>query len=650
MKFLLPYKKMISKAIIGFAFIVFSSYNSSAQNMMSDKIAKTIMDNWKDTFAFQGGKAAKWSYDMGVILKGMEGLWYRTANPVYFNYIQKQMDCYVTNDGNIITYKKEEFNIDHINNGKLLLLLYKVTEKEKYWKAAQLLRDQIRNHPRTNEGGFWHKKVYPYQMWLDGLYMGQPFYAEYADFEEKGTTDTSFNDIANQFIWMEKHARDAKTGLIYHAWDESKQQEWANKTTGTSPNFWARAMGWYADALVDVLDFFPKNHPKQKELVAILNRLINALEKVQDAKTGLWYDVLAYNGPNKEKNYFEASASCQYVYAIAKGVRKGYLPASKIAIAKKGYEGILKTFVKEENGQTNLHGTVSVSGLGGKPYRDGSFEYYMREKVVVNDAKGIGAFLLATNEMEMLPTLSVGKNKTIVLDNYFNSEKKKDITGKEVFWHYKWNEKSNGGYSLLGNTFNKYGVATETLNDAPTAQNLAKASFYLIVDADNATDNPKPNYVSDKDVIAIENWVKAGGVLILFHNDKGNAEFEHFNKLGAKLGIVFNEVSLNRVEKNQYEMGAVKVDTSNEIFKANLKLYLKEISTLKLSGTAKAVVKSENGDVIMAYNRIGKGFVFALGDPWIYNEYVDGRKLPTDFQNIDALNKLIPWLIKQSKK
>ena len=195
------------------------------------------------------------------------------------------MDFYIQPDGSIKDYKPSEYNIDHINNGKLALLLYRVTGQEKYLKAANLLRDQLRTHPRTNQGGFWHKKIYPNQMWLDGLYMGEPFYAEYANLAHE---DSAFNDIANQFIWMEEHARDPRTGLLYHAWDESKTQEWADKTTGRSPHIWARAMGWYGVALVDALDWFPANHPKRKALIGILNRFANAIEKVQDKSSGLW--------------------------------------------------------------------------------------------------------------------------------------------------------------------------------------------------------------------------------------------------------------------------------------------------------------------------------------------------------------------------
>lgn len=615
------------------------SVHSFAQSL-SERMAATVFATWKDSFALDN-KPAKWTYDMGVILKGMEGLWYKTADAKYFNYIQTQIDFFISNDGAIKNYKPDEFNIDNVNNGKLLLLLYRVTGNEKYWKAATILREQLKHQPRTNEGGFWHKKIYPNQMWLDGLYMAEPFYVEYSMLSDD---DIAFNDIANQFIWMEQHVRDDKTGLLYHAWDESKQQKWADKTTGRSPHVWARAMGWYADALVDALDYFPENNSKRKSLIDILNRLVNAIEKVQDKQTGLWLDIL--DEPGKKQNYFEASASCQFVYAIAKAVRKNYISSTKISIAKKGYAGIVKKFIKEENGQLNLYGTVKVSGLGGNPYRDGSFEYYMSEPEIKNDPKGIGAFLLASNEMELLSTLNKAKGKIVLLDSYFNSEKKKDINGIEKDWHYKWDEKDNGGFSFLGNVFNNHGIKTETLYTALTAENLKTANIYIIVDADNLADNPHPNYVQPQDAEAIYNWVKAGGVLVLLHNDKGNAEFEHFNQFAEKFGIHFNEDSRNHVDGKKFEMGALHIDDKNGIFKTAKKIYLKEISTLKLSAPAKANYV-DNNDVIMAVSKVGKGTVFAVGDPWLYNEYVDGRKLPADFDNFKAANDLVNWMITQ---
>ena len=607
----------------------------------SEKMAATVMTIWKDSLFTDPSKPAKWTYDQGVILKGIEGLWYKTGDAKYFNYMQQCMDFFVNDKGEIRTYKQSDYNLDNVLCGRILLTLYKVTSKDKYYKAATTLREQLKTQPRTNEGGFWHKKIYPYQMWLDGLYMAEPFYAQYAsEFHET----TPFDDIAHQFIWMEQHARDAKTGLLYHGWDESRQQKWADPKTGCSPHFWARAMAWYGMALVDVLENYPADNKYQDSLKQILTRFADAIQKVQDTKTGLWYDIInMYAGKG---NYFEASASSMFVCVIAKAVRLGFLPTSYLAIAKKGYAGILSAFVETTNGQTNLKGTVSVSGLGGTPYRDGSYDYYMSEKVVVNDPKGVGAFLQAANEMELLPTLGIGAGKTILLDDYYNGERKKDITGIMVPFHYKWNEWYNAGFSLLGSVFRSYGLQTKTLSEAPTAANLQKASIYLIVDPDNTADNPTPNYMQSKDADEIYNWVKAGGVLVLLHNDKGNTEFEHFNTLTDKFGIHLNEDSYNRVLNNEYETGKVDIPAGNSILPNEKKIYQKEICSFTLKSPATAVLKKEEL-VIFAVAKIGKGTVFATGDPWLYNEYLDGRKLPLEYENFKAANDLAAWLIKQ---
>lgn len=623
--------------------LLFCFLQTAAQQKLSEQVAATVMNIWKDTLPI--GSQTKWSYDMGVVLKGFEGIWMNTGDVNYFNAIQKKIDFFVKDDGSIKNYELEEYNIDHVNNGKLVLLLYRVLGKEKYKKAADLLRSQLKTHPRTNEGGFWHKKIYTNQMWLDGLYMGAPFYAEYAMLFNE---ESAFDDIGNQFIWMEKHARDPKTGLLYHAWDESKQQKWANKVTGLSPLFWARAMGWYSDALVDALDFFPATHPKRQALIDILNRLVNAIEKQQDKTTGLWYDIMNYNGPGKEKNYFEASASCQFTYAIAKGVRKGYLPAAKLTIAKKAYDGIVKRFIKVEDGQTNLHGTVKVSGLGGNPYRDGSFEYYMSEPVIVNDPKGVGAFLLASYEMEMLPTQSVGKGKTVLLDRYFNSEKRKDATGKDVYWHYVWNERSHPGFYTFGWIFEKHGAKLSSLDVAPTAANLKNASVYIIVDPDHSRDNPHPNYVAANDVKAITDWVKAGGTLLLMANDSNNCELKNINKLSGAFGITFTDKSINMVKNDTYEQGVVYPGDNNTIFKSPSKMFLKELSVLNIKSPATANTVKE-GDVIIATATLGKGKVLAVGDPWLYNEYVDQRKLPAEYENYKAAEDLVKWLLSAKK-
>jgi unsaturated rhamnogalacturonyl hydrolase len=630
-------KRFLSIALFSLTFLQAIQAQSPAERM-----AATIMKTWTDTLWVEGVKPTKWSYDLGVVLKGIEGLWYQTADPKYFNYLQKSMDYFVEENGNIRTYKIEDYNLDNILDGRMLLTLYKVTSKEKYYKAALILREQLKKQPRTNAGGYWHKKIYPHQMWLDGLYMAEPFHAEFAvDFHEP----EAFKDIAQQFIVMEAKARDPKSGLIYHGWDESKEQKWADPKTGLSPHFWARAMGWYGMALVDVMERMPNNNPYKDSLKKILIRFVTAIKKVQDPATGVWYDIL--NLPKEKGNYLEASASSMFVCTIAKAVRLGYLPGTWMAVADKGYAGVQKEFLKVDgNGQTNLHGTVSVSGLGGNPYRDGSYAYYMSEKVIVNDKKGVGAFLQMANEMALHKNLKLGAGKSVLLDDWFNAEKKKDITGVLKPYHYKWDEMYNNGFYLLGQVFHAHGVQTKILSAAPTKENLKNSDIYLIVDADNITDNPTPNYVQPKDATAITEWVKAGGVLVLLHNDKGNAEFEHFNQLSNKFGIHFNEDSYNRVQGNQYETGAVMVPAGNPILPSVKKIYQKEVSSITLTAPAKPMLKKEEL-IIFATAKLGKGTVFATADPWLYNEYTDGRKLPMEYQNLQAANDLVKWLIKQ---
>lgn len=624
------------------AFLVLCANIAFAQKQYSRELAATAMNTWKDSFALDG-KPAKWAYDQGVVLEGIADIWNATADNTYFTYIQKSMDFFVNEDGSINTYKQSDFNIDNVKNGKALLFLYRVTGKEKYWKAATTLRNQLKAQPRTKEGGFWHKQVYPYQMWLDGLYMAEPFYAEYAMLAHE---DSAFADIANQFLWMEKNARDAKTGLLYHGYDESRQMAWADKTTGTSPNFWARAMGWYVMALADVLENYPQNAKKQ-ELTALLNRTLDAVVKVQDRKTGLWLDIM--DQPNLKGNYPEASASSMFIYAIAKGVRLNLVPQAKLAAAQKAYTALVKKYIKEENGQTNLYGTVKVSGLGGKPYRDGSTAYYLGEPVIVNDPKGVGAFIQAAAEMELVPTLKIGKGKSVLLDYYFNHETHKDITGTNIQFHYVWDEMDNNGYSMLGNVFNKYGVQTKKLTTSVTAADLKNTDIYFIIDPDWPKENKNPNYIQPENIEAIYNWVKAGGVLMMFANDSNNVEFKHYNELAGRFGIHFNENYRNMVKGSEFATGTFNIGANDAIFKTAKKIYMKEICTLNITPPAKAAL-TDKGDVIIAVSKVGKGTVFAVGDPWLYNEYLDGRKLPAELENYKGAEDLVQWLIKQAKK
>ncbi|GAA4159535.1 glycoside hydrolase family 88 protein [Chryseobacterium ginsenosidimutans] len=366
----------------------------------SERMLLSEMHRFPESWMIDFSKSPKWTYPTAIVLDAAEKIYEKTGKKEYYNYITSFGDKLIQEDGTILTYELDKYNIDFLNSGNVLLYLYEKEKKEKYLKALKTLRSQIDGQPRTSEGGFWHKKIYPNQMWLDGLYMGEPFYTHYTkDFVTGADADKAYNDIINQFDLIQKHLLDKKTGLLYHAWDESKEQAWANKETGQSPNFWSRAMGWYGMAMVDVLDYLPKDHPGRAKLISYIKSYTDALIKVQDKETGLWYQVLDKGG--EKGNYLEATGSSMFVYTIMKSVNNGYLPKSYKAAAKKGYDGIIKNLITvDENGVVNLNKCCAVAGLGGKPYRDGSYEYYVNEEIRSNDAKGTGPFILASLEFE----------------------------------------------------------------------------------------------------------------------------------------------------------------------------------------------------------------------------------------------------------
>ncbi|MEJ2543805.1 MAG: glycoside hydrolase family 88 protein [Calditrichaceae bacterium] len=375
-----------------------SSNNKIIHDSLSwaEKIADSEMNRRKNSLEFgKNNKRAKWNYETGLFLKALLDLYKSTGHDKYFNYSKHIIDSYVAEDGSIRTYDMDDYNIDKINSGKVLLALYKKTGDQKYKKAADILRQQLEKQPRTKSGGFWHKKRYPWQMWLDGIYMGAPFYAEYSSIvnEQKG-----YDDVIQQILLIDVQTRDPETKLRYHGWDESNKQKWANPENGCSPNFWGRAMGWYAMALVDVLDYIPIDHPKRDKVLFVLNDLCKALVNYQDSETGVWYQIVDQGG--RKGNYLEASASCMFVYSLAKAVHKGYINSSFWDTAQKGYDGIINNFIEiESNGLVNLTHICSVAGLGGRPYRDGSYDYYISEPVVNNDLKGVGPFIMASIQM-----------------------------------------------------------------------------------------------------------------------------------------------------------------------------------------------------------------------------------------------------------
>ena len=611
----------------------------------SQRAANAAIERWPDGRFVPAGQHWVWNYELGTLLRGMDAVWFNTADARYYKYIKSSVDQFVGVDGSIPTFNAQENQLDSILLGRQLLLLYGVTRDPRYAKAATLLYEQLMHQPRTASGGFWHKQRYPNQMWLDGLYMAEPFYAEYAaTFHHP----EAFSDITHQFVLIDEHTRDKKTGLLYHGWDESKKERWADKETGHSPELWARAMGWAMMALVDTISYYPEQDAGRKVLMAELDRDAAAVARYQDGETGLWYQVMDKAGA--KGNYLESSASCMFVYALAKGVRLGYLPQSYLANAERGYKGIIGHFI--QTGQTgqgdsvSLTGTVKVGGLGGDPYRDGSYAYYIGEKVVTDDPKGVGAFLLASMEMENAKSAKLGRGDTVLVDAWFNSQKRVDAFGQQDYFHYKWNDESNDGYSLLGHIVHNFGAQTKTLYTEPTVAALDQAQVYIIASPDTLAKNPNPHYVNPEDGAQIAEWVKGGGVLFILANDPANTDLEHFNLIADRFGIHFNSVLRKHVIGDAHEMGKLIVPGGGPIFHDPHTLFMKDVCNISVRSPAVSAFQDDEG-ILMATAKYGKGTVFATVDPWLYNEYTDGRKLSEPYDNFAAGKELMRWILAQ---
>lgn len=382
--------------------IVISSFASCSQSekevKWSERMARSEMQRFPEPWMIEKATKPRWGYTHGLVVKAMLETWKHTGNNEYFYYSKIYADSLIDNNGKIkMNYLS--FNIDNINPGKILFDLYDQTKDERYKIAMDTLRKQMREHPRTSEGGFWHKLKYTHQMWLDGIFMASPYLAQY------GATfgDTAvYSDVVNQILLIAEKTYDPVTGLYYHGWDESKEQAWANKTTGCSPNFWSRSIGWYAAAIVDVLDFLPAETEGRDEILKIAENLATTLVKYQDSKSGVWYQVTDQG--SRDGNYLESSASSMFVYFLSKSINKGYISKEYTVATKKAFDGIIKTFIKEEtDGTITITNCCAVAGLGGdKVYRDGSFEYYISEPVIENDPKSVGPFILASIEFEKL--------------------------------------------------------------------------------------------------------------------------------------------------------------------------------------------------------------------------------------------------------
>lgn len=362
---------------------------------------KTLDYHYKGWDAYRK-RPGKFEYDVvGMQIAALQELDAISPNPAYRNALESVTGSYIRDDGHIETFEPDLFSIDLTKPGEMVILLEQRTGQEKYRKAVDFLRENLKRHPRTSGGAFWHRATYPNQLWLDGVYMGIPFLVEYASIYETGEQQhASFKEAVHEFVIAREQLRDPKTGLYYHAWDESKKADWADKETGRAPQFWARGIGWYAMALVDVLDYIPESETElRKTLIDISLELAADILRYQDTATGTWWQII--DRPGDIANYRESTASAMFTYFYTKGVNKGYLPASYRDVAIKSYQGLINEFVTvHPDGKISMNDQCLVAGLGFG--RDGSYDYYMTERIVSNDPKGNTPFILAGVEMYKL--------------------------------------------------------------------------------------------------------------------------------------------------------------------------------------------------------------------------------------------------------
>ncbi|MDX9930673.1 MAG: glycoside hydrolase family 88 protein [Bacteroidales bacterium] len=369
------------------------SVKSGTDEKWSVKMANTVMTQADSLIRYVQGRP-KWAYDVAFLGMAIDRL--GSVDPKYSGYMETWVDYFVHPDGSVTDYRLQEYNLDRIFPGRNIMTVYKRRPEEKYKIAMDNLIEQLKTHPMTNSGGYWHKNIYPWQMWLDGIFMASTYMVQYAkEFDAPEWYDVA----AAQAKMVYEKTLDPATGLLMHAWDESHEQRWCNPETGQSQYPWSRAMGWYAMALLDILDFLPAGHPDRDTLVTLLQNTSEALLKVRDPQSGIWYQVLNHGG--REGNYLEGSGSAMYIYVFAKGARLGYLDPKYREIAADAFDDFLRELVSvDENGMVTIRNICGGCGLGGNPYRDGSYEYYINEKRFDNDTKGVAPFILAAIELD----------------------------------------------------------------------------------------------------------------------------------------------------------------------------------------------------------------------------------------------------------
>jgi unsaturated rhamnogalacturonyl hydrolase len=561
-----------------------------------------------------------WDEETGLQLEGLDAVWYNTANGDYFRYGKGKVDEYLRVNEPTDSDNRTTSVFDNALLGRQLLLLYRVALDAKYYKAAAGIRETIAAACDISSAGRSQSR-------LKGPCMAQPFLAEYASvFQEP----TDFAGITRSF----------------EKWNRSVQAP--TKELDQAAVYSDTLKARLAAALVDSLPSYPQEDPGRGELIAMLNRIATEAVQHQDTETGLFDELPRSTTPRHRPD--SPTAECLLVYALSKGARLGYLPERDSLHAQRAWQGVLKHFVQQDPSGVI---TMTQGAIHNARNRSAAEDKGSAPPAALKDPDkegiGPGVLLLAAAEVDNAPTAAIARGERVMLDAWFNSQQRKNPAGQWEAFHYKWSDLSDSGYSLFGNIFQSFGAMTETLYSAPTQGNLAKARFYIIVSPDIPVKNPNPHYMTDHDAKEIAAWVKSGGVLVLMENDPPNADIAHLNLLADRFGIHFDDVLHHHIIGEQVGDGRIPVAAEGPVFHHPHTLYMKDTCAISLSGPALALLR-DRGDVVMATAKYGRGTVFAAVDPWLYNEYTDGRKNPriyNQFDNYSGGKELVQWLLQQ---
>jgi unsaturated rhamnogalacturonyl hydrolase len=367
--------------------------NRQKETKWSIRMANTILSR-SDSLVYLVDRTPKWAYDVAFLGMAVDRL--GNADIKYSKYMEDWVNYFIKPDGSVLDYRLKEYNLDRIFPGRDIITLYRRNPDPMYKIALDNFIEQLKTQPKTKSGGYWHKEIYPWQMWLDGIFMASTFMAQYA---KEFNAPEWFDEACKQTKMIYDKTLDPESGLLMHAWDESRTQKWCDPATGKSHYPWSRAMGWYVMAIEDILVYLPANHPDRETLITILQKTCDALLKVRDPETGLWFQVLNKGG--MAGNYLEGSGTAMYAYAFARGTHNNWLDKKFLNIANSVFDGIIRELITtDDKGSLTMHNICGGCGLGGNPYRDGTYEYYIKEKRIDNDPKGVAPFILAAIELD----------------------------------------------------------------------------------------------------------------------------------------------------------------------------------------------------------------------------------------------------------